>query len=248
MARTRLSRGGDYVPPDANVVARGLFIDAVARLVPDVLEELKAIAPHLPDHEGSALTFAPKTFDLERPLRDWCLTWGFTAVPWAPLYRDETGTTQLVPVGQDWLLDLARNTAQWLRKGDDPREPSHVIRIGVTASYRPVEPPPPPHWNIDMEPETSFIARQEAYRVQVKQLASAAGRVLTRQLNPKHSAERDFEWLALFQVGRLAAFQIRARCKSPRPSVDTIREAIEDAAREAGVHLRAARRGRPPDE
>jgi hypothetical protein len=248
LARTRLSRGGDYVPPDANIVARGLFIDAVVRLVPKALDELKMIAPHLPDHREPGLTFELDTFDLERPLLAWCLKFGFTAVPWAPVHRDETGHKHLGPVGHDWLLELARQTAQWLRSNDDPRTPSDVIKMCVTASYAPVDPPSPPRWNIDLETEQSFIRRQKDYRTQVKQLAAAAGRVLARRLNKKHLAERDFEWLALFQVGRLEAFTIRARCKSPRPSVDTVREAIEDAAKQAGVHLRAARRGRPPDE
>jgi hypothetical protein len=248
LARTRLSRGGDYVPPDANVVARGLFIDAVVRLVPKALAELNAVAPHLPDRGGLGLPLDPETLDQERPLREWCLKFGFTAVRWAKLYRDATGTKHLMPVGRDWLLELARDTAHWLRTGDDPQKPSDAIRLCVNASYPPVEGPPPPSWNIDLETERSFIGRQKAYRGHIKKLAIAAGRVLARRLNQPRTADRDFEWLALFQVGRLEAFEIRARCKSPWPSVDTIREAIEDAAKQAGVHLRAARRGRPRDE
>src|SRR5688500_14341761 len=108
MARTRLSRGGDYVPPDANVVARALFIDAVTRLIPEALDELKALAPQLPDQHVGSLTIDAETFALERPLRDWCLKYGFTAIPWAKQYRNDTGDTQAVPVGPDWLFELAR--------------------------------------------------------------------------------------------------------------------------------------------
>jgi hypothetical protein len=243
LARTRLSGGGDYVPPDANVVARRLFIDGVARLAPEALEELRALAPHLPDGDG--LTLAPETFELERPLRRWCVTHGFTAVRWAPLDRDHTGTTHLFPCGPDWLLHLARKTAQWVRTCDDPRNIAEVIQLCVTASYAPVDAPPPPRWNIDLETEEAFIARQAQYRRQVKHVATAAGRTLAHQFNQPQTAERDFGWLALFQVGRCEMVTIRARCKSPRPSLDTIRDAIAQAAHASGIHLRAARRGRP---
>jgi hypothetical protein len=117
----------------------------------------------------------------------------------------------------------------------------------VTATYAPVEAPPPPQWDSDREPEPEFIARQKAYRTQVKQAASAAGRRVARTVNNAHTAQRDFEWLALFQVGRLEVADIRARYSSRRPSVDTIRMAIAVAARDAGVHLRTARKGRPRD-
>jgi hypothetical protein len=248
LARTRLSRGGDYVPPDVNVVARGLFIDAVTRLVPEALDELKALAPQLPDQNDGLVTVDRRVYDHERSLRDWCLKFGFTAVPWKR-HREhtDTGTTQTVPIGRDWLLELARQTTQWVRK-DDSWQIADVIKMCVTGSYAAVDGPPPPRWDIDVETEHAFIVRQNAYRVQVKQRAIAAGRVVARSLNEADTAKRNFEWLALFQVAGVEAADIRKRYKSPRPSVDTIREAIADAAREAGVHLRTARRGRPPDE
>jgi hypothetical protein len=144
-------------------------------------------------------------------------------------------------------LDLARRTAQWLRHDESRQTPADVIRMCVTASYAAVDRPPPPEWDSDRETEPAFMARQKAYRVEVKRRANAAGRVAARSLSRKHAAERDFEWLALFQVGRLEHVDIKERCKPPRPSVDAIRDAITAAAADAGVHLRAARRGRRPD-
>jgi hypothetical protein len=249
LARTRLSRGGDYVPPDANVVARGLFVDAVSRLVPEALDALHALAPHLPNVHVAGEPQQPASYEQERPLRDWCLKFGFTAVPWITRSTPNGGTVHAVPIGADWLLERARRTAHYLRtQGNPPKTPAEVLRMCVTGIYAPVEGPPAPHWNSDLEPERAFKKRQEAYRVQVKQAVSAAGRIVAPSVNQTRTAQRDFEWLALFQVGRLEAAQIRAGCKSRRPSVDTIRERIVRAAKHAGVHLRTARRGRPPDD
>jgi hypothetical protein len=247
LARTRLSRGGDYVPPDANVVARGLFVDAVSRLVPEALDALHTLAPQLPDRNVGVVTGDAETFNQERPLRDWCLKFGFTAVPWVKAFRRD-GTPYTVPLGPDWLLELARRTADYLRtQGDPPQTPAAVIRMCVTATYAPVEGPPPPGWDSDRVPEREFIARQKTYRDQVKQAAREAGRIVAPRVNHARTAQRDFEWLALFQVGRLEVAELRARCRSRRPSTDTIRMAIAAAAKHAAVHLRAAQRGRPRD-
>jgi hypothetical protein len=247
LARTRLSRGGDYVPPDANVVARGLFVDAVVRLVPEALDELKVLAPQLPGRNLGVVTGDSDIFNQERPLRDWCLKFGFTAVPWVK-GSSRDGTPHTAPLGADWLLELARRTTDYLRtQGDPPQTPAEVIKMCVTATYAPVEGPPPPCWDSDRVPEREFTARQKTYRDQVKQAARKAGRIVAPSVNHPRTAQRDFEWLALFQVGRLEVADLRARCRSRRPSADTIRMAIAAAAKHAAVHLRAAQRGRPRD-
>src|SRR4029079_9396473 len=103
MARSYLSRGGEVVPPDANFVARGLFVEAVARFVPEALDELKALASQLPDVNIAGLMCGPETFDRERPLREWCFTYGFTAVRWAKLDSDHSDAFDAFPVSSDWL-------------------------------------------------------------------------------------------------------------------------------------------------
>jgi hypothetical protein len=243
VTRTRLSRGGDYVAPEANVVARALFIDAVGRLVPEALEALQAVAIQLPDGSESAAAWDSTA----RPLRDWCRKYGFTATPWAHVPTDTSGSSEYIPDRHDWLFDLARRAAQWLRTNEDSTPAAKILRMCVGGSYSVINLPDPPRWdNIDVETEAAFKARQKNYRDEVKRLAIKAGRVPARRVNEKR-AVLAFEWLALFQVGRLEAADIRKASKSPRPSVDIIREEIIEAAKQAGVHRRKARRGRPPD-
>lgn len=72
-------------------------------------------------------------------------------------------------------------------------------------------------------------------------LARSAGFDATSTRKDEH-----FTWLALFQVGRMEYIDIKTRCKVRR-SVDSIREAVKQTARDVGLTLRAPRRGRPPE-
>jgi len=80
------------------------------------LHELNALAAHLPAQGIDVVVPEPEQLDRERPLREWCLKFGFTAVPWAKL-RDSTGIT------------LVENC-----DGTSPDSPSKALRVRWVVS------------------------------------------------------------------------------------------------------------------
>jgi hypothetical protein len=237
-----ISRGGDYVPPNANIVARRIFIDAVTRLVPEAIRELEALTRTLPDFDAGHGWIASVAFPQD--LLDWCLRRGFTATRWMQADIDRSGTVRDIPSGPDWLLELVGHTVQVLRDPSNTDKASDILSRSISVSYAPVHAPTlaNPFWNPDVETEQAFRHRVDAYILEVKQSTNAAGRRVARQAK---EPIRDFEWLALYQVGRSDAVEIQARTSRPRISTDAILNSIAVAAEEASVHLRRGKRGRP---
>jgi hypothetical protein len=216
--------GGEMVPAGPNAAARWRFLEAVRRNVPEAMFELKKIAHLLPD--GPARS--PAKHDQEAPLRVWALQWGFTAPE--------------RPSGPDWLLTVARQTAEWLRSKDDPAWPDAWV---FTASYRQprFQDHPLPPWNPEAETEASFRRRIDKHVETQKDIGLKAGwSVAPEKRNLDH-----FVWLALFQVGRLEYRAIADRC-STADGLDESRveKGVKEAAKLVGLSLRTAgTHGRP---
>jgi hypothetical protein len=220
----RLGIGGDALPDRGGVPkARWLFLEAVRHSVPEAMQALAVVAPMLPD--GPRHTWAHH--EAEAPLREWCLRWGFTAAPGS---------------GPDWLLTVARRTAEYLRT----KEPAWPDAWVFMWSYRaPAFPEFRSTWNPIEETEAQFRARVDAYIERVR--ATPGQRPAPRKrAEIGYTVARDFEWTALYQVARLEHEQIAERYRV-HESVGSVKRAIEQTAHVIGLALRppARKRGRP---
>ena len=176
---TRFGVGGELVPPGPSSGAQWRFLEAVRCCVPEAMQDLATIAPDLPD----GYLFSGENWDREAPLREWCQRWGFTAA------REPGGDRR------DWLLTVARRTAEYLRT----KEPTWPDCWVFPSSYR----PPATAVNMslrclpDEETEKQFRSRVDAYVAKVKADARVAG----WSDQPEKRSLQHFEMLAEYQVG-----------------------------------------------
>ncbi|MCC7242409.1 MAG: hypothetical protein IT180_10840 [Acidobacteria bacterium] len=203
--------GGDAVPrSDVVPRARWLFLEAVRRTVPEAMQALGEIAPQVPETGPSSVLDA------------WCERWGFIAPE--------------RPSGPDWLKTVARRTAHYLRT----RHPDEPAAWVFATSYRPPEfPALHVTWNPIEEPEQMFRARVESYIATVRATPGLA-RAPVKRVGPGETLDRDFEWTALYQVGRLTYLAIAERAGLDDP--DPVRMAVASTAAVLGLRLRGRKR------
>ena len=205
----RFGVGGELAPPGHPAGAQWLYLEAVRRLVPEAMQALAVIA--LPADGAPTLP--------EAPLRAWCQQWGFT------------GTDPR----HDWLLTVARRTAQWLRE-KEPTWPNAWVL--VTSHHGPgSESIPAPHWEPDEETRDDFSARMNHYITEVERLAAQRGWTTMRE---KRTLDH-FDWLARYQVGKwsLANIVDYYADEDGYPDMQVVSKALNETASLIGLKRRS---------
>ncbi len=209
--------GGELVAPGPNARAQWLYLEAVQRCVPEAMRALAVIAPNLPD-SGALGTRAR-----EASLREWCNQWGFTAVR----HGGDRG---------DWLLTVARRTAEHLRT-QTPNWPEAWVHV---VAYRELETVEivPPRWRPDDETEEDYRKRVDSYIIQIGVSAEREG---WSKAPEKRNLEH-LEWLARYQVAGWTEAKIAEHYQDENgsPEVPAVSRALTDTARLIGLTLRPA--------
>lgn len=198
-----------------NQKGRVLFVEAIAKVVPEALEELVTVADIMP---GPAHRVRFKLdVPTESAYAEWARRWGFC---------------------DNWLRREGRKLVQTWRKY--PHTRGRVKIAGLIRVIGECEPDWPSiafTWAANNESASAFRARAaraiDAYIEQVKALQPPAPRVL----NDHH-----FEMLALQHVGRRSTAQIAGIYHLPPRKV---RQRIDEKAAIIGLTLQPRMTGRP---
>ena len=214
----RLGIGGEMVPPGPNLLAQGLFLEAVWRCVPEALVALATIAPSLPDDY-----FNQGNKDQEQPLREWCEHWGFTT---------------------DWLLTVARRTATRMRHEPDASGKLEWV-FGPSYGKLKTETVAPLHWNPSEETEAQFRGRVDAYIAAVKGVAEALD--WTDAPEKRMLEHFDWLARYQVEGWTQAKINERYQDEKGRPDVPAVSRALTSTAKLIGLQLRPAQgRDREP--
>jgi hypothetical protein len=198
---------------------RWLFLEAVRKCVPEAWDSLATIAHELPAlHPRTA-----SSFDEEVTLRAWCVRWGFTGYG----------------RGGDWLLRVARATADDIRtrKQSDPIAWAPVVGASFTPPR--IDTIPPPRFELPEETLEQYLLRAKAYGERVIAAAKSQGWADV----PEKLSLHHFEWLARHQVAGWTQSRLVEHYQdaSGKPDVPAVSLAITETARLIGVKLRPAR-------
>lgn len=132
-----------------------------------------------------------------------------------------------------WALWTVRNHLPVWR--DNPESFGRWLTV-FGGTWEPV-PPPAPIWNPFKETEAAYAKRHAEYLNQVRQLPAT-------KTPEKEHGDRDFEWLALVQVGGVERSEIAINAEGDDAlSLGTVSEALKSTAAMIGLTLRPAKRG-----
>lgn len=214
----RLGRGA-WVRPgaeDATHAGRRLFLDAVADLYPEVLQELRALLPAYQGNDAEALAGAWRTWQASWRLYD---AWVAETAEW---------TLRLWARG-----DLA--DGEWFTRWSHPTWPYFKV-IEVKEEDRPRA------WCPETESWEEYVQNLERhYRASFEDRLRAAGFRPAGEVRARAGAPADlhFRWLARYQVGRERQAEIAAnpdpRSRRRRVAVKTVQDALRAKRRLIGL-------------
>lgn len=231
----RIGTGEFRDPAEPIPAAQWMFLDAVQRLIPDVLVELTLLAEEAPDEtrlrawartrgfsDRWLVRHARLTVELwrEQPDTRWKF-WRFPTSAWLP----ET----VVFASPEWDA-RAETEEDYQKRVDRYKQQVASAEYGRGAELTPKK-------RTRAETKEDYQKRVEDYRKEVAAAEDGRGGKLTptKKSQPDEQVERHFEWLALYVVGGWSLAEI---CKKHKAAFGLAPQAVR-----LGVHAAAALAG-----